>query len=415
MKKQYQGILVYLALMLAFMWFFGQLSEKQQADTAYSYTQFVEAVEAGDVRSAQISQNKEVPTGKVVFTLENGEQKNTNLPDVNKAESHMLEHEVEVTFGDVEEENLLVTIGLPFLLSLVVVFVLFTLLNRQAGGGGGKMADFGKSKAQMIGKGQVDITFDHVAGLLEEKEDLQEIVDFLKEPSKYMQVGARIPKGVLLEGPPGTGKTLLAKAVAGEAKVQLPITTDYRMARSFAKRLSPSLVEVQGTDISDAIDLASLSFSQREGASRVMILITDGEAHDSDALAAAERAAERGIRIFTIGIGSPKGAPIQINGEFIQDEKGEMVVSRLNEELLQQIAERGNGGYIRASNAEFGLSEIVDEVEKMEKSERSTLRFDEYNEQFYWILWVVLGLLLMEGLLLERRNPRLRRFNIFEK
>ena len=219
MKKQYQGILVYLALMLAFMWFFGQLSEKQQADTAYSYTQFVEAVEAGDVRSAQISQNKEVPTGKVVFTLENGEQKNTNLPDVNKAESHMLEHEVEVTFGDVEEENLLITIGLPFLLSLVVVFVLFTLLNRQAGGGGGKMADFGKSKAQMIGKGQVDITFDHVAGLLEEKEDLQEIVDFLKEPSKYMQVGARIPKGVLLEGPPGTGKTLMAKAIAGEAGV----------------------------------------------------------------------------------------------------------------------------------------------------------------------------------------------------
>jgi Ca-activated chloride channel family protein len=187
------------------------------------------------------------------------------------------------------------------------------------------------------------------------------------------------------------------------------------MARSFAKRLSPSLVEVQGTDISDAIDLASLSFSQREGASRVMILITDGEAHDSDALASAERAAERGIRIFTIGIGSPKGAPIKINGQFIEDEKGEMVVSRLNEELLQQIASSGNGGYIRASNAEFGLSEIVDEVEKMEKSELSTLRFDEYNEQFYWILWVVLGLLLVEGLLLNRRNPRLRRFNIFEK
>lgn len=202
---------------------------------------------------------------------------------------------------------------------------------------------------------------------------------------------------------------------AGEAKVQLPITTDYRMARNFAKRLSPSLVEVQGTDISDAIDLASLSFSQREGASRVMILITDGEAHDADALAAAERAAERGIRIFAIGIGSPQGAPIKINGEFIKDEKGEMVVSRLNEELLQQITEKGNGAYIRASNAEFGLSEIVSEIEKMEKSELSTLRFDEYNEQFYWILWVVLGLLLIEGLLLDRRNPRLRKFNIFEK
>ena len=202
---------------------------------------------------------------------------------------------------------------------------------------------------------------------------------------------------------------------AGEAKVQLPITTDYRMARNFAKRLSPSLVEVQGTDVSDAIDLASLSFSQRDGASRVMILITDGEAHDADALAAAERAAERGIRIFAIGIGSPQGAPIKIGGEFIKDEKGEMVVSRLNEELLQNITEKGNGAYIRASNAEFGLSDIVSEIEKMEKSELSTLRFDEYNEQFYWILWVVLGLLLVEGLLLDRRNPRLRKFNIFEK
>ena len=202
---------------------------------------------------------------------------------------------------------------------------------------------------------------------------------------------------------------------AGEAKVQLPITTDYRMARNFAKRLSPSLVEVQGTDLSDAIDLASLSFSQREGASRVMILITDGEAHDADALTSAERASEQGIRLFAIGIGSPQGAPIKIGGEFIKDEKGEMVVSRLNEELLQKITEKGNGAYIRASNAEFGLSEIVNEVEKMEKSELSTLRFDEYNEQFYWILWIVAGLLLLEGLLLDRRNPRLRRFNIFEK
>ena len=219
MKKQFQGILVYFALMLGFMWLFGQFSGAQQSDTVYSYTKFVEAVEAGDVLSAQIAQNKEVPTGTVVFTLENGEQKKTNLSDVNKAAEYMSEYDVEVTYKDVEEENLLITIGLPFLLSLVVVFVLFTLMNRQAGGGGGKMADFGKSKAQMMAKGQVDTTFDNVAGLQEEKEDLQEIVDFLREPSKYMQVGARIPKGVLLEGPPGTGKTLMAKAIAGEAGV----------------------------------------------------------------------------------------------------------------------------------------------------------------------------------------------------
>ena len=202
---------------------------------------------------------------------------------------------------------------------------------------------------------------------------------------------------------------------AGEAKVQLPITTDYRMARNFIKRLSPSLVGVQGTNLSSAIDLASLSFSQREGASQVMIIITDGEAHDGDALAMAEQAALRGIRIFTIGIGSPEGAPIKINGDFIKDDKGEMVVSRLNEELLQEIAEKGNGAYVRASSAEFGLNEIVDAVAELEKTEQTNVRFDEYNEQFIWILWVAFALLLLEALLLDRRNPKLRKFNIFEK
>lgn len=220
MKKQFQGILVYFALMLGFMWIFARFSGTPQGDTVYSYTRFVEAVEEGNVTLAQIALNKEVPTGTVVFTLENGEQKKTNLSDVNKAEEHLRTHGVEVSFGEMEKENLLLTMGLPFLLSLVVVFVLFNLMNRQAGaGGGGKMMDFGKSKAKMSVKGDIEITFKDVAGLQEEKEDLQEIVDFLKEPSKYMTVGARIPKGVLLEGPPGTGKTLMAKAIAGEAGV----------------------------------------------------------------------------------------------------------------------------------------------------------------------------------------------------
>ena len=220
MKKQFQGILVYFALMLGFMWIFAQFSGNPQGDTVYSYTKFVKAVEAGDVVSAQIALNREVPTGTVVFTLQNGEQKRTNLSDVNKAEEYMRNNGVEVAFGEMEKENLLITMGVPFLLSLVVVFVLFALMNRQAGaGGGGKMMDFGRSKAKMSVKGDIQITFKDVAGLQEEKEDLQEIVDFLKEPSKYMTVGARIPKGVLLEGPPGTGKTLMAKAIAGEAGV----------------------------------------------------------------------------------------------------------------------------------------------------------------------------------------------------
>ena len=202
---------------------------------------------------------------------------------------------------------------------------------------------------------------------------------------------------------------------AGEPKVQLPITTDYRMARNFTKRLSPSLVDVQGTNLSSAIDLASLSFSQNDNADKVMILITDGEAHDEEALAAAESAAERGIKIFAIGIGSPEGAPIKIDGEFIEDENGEMVVTKLDEALLQQIVDVGKGVYVRASNAEFGLSEITSAIENMEKTEHVTMHFDEYNEQFDWLLWVGLVLLLLEGLLLDRRNPKLRRFNIFEK
>ena len=202
---------------------------------------------------------------------------------------------------------------------------------------------------------------------------------------------------------------------AGEAKVQLPITTDYRMARSFVKRIAPTLVSVQGTEIGQALNLASLSFSQNRDAGRVMILITDGETHDSSALDAAKRAAEQGIKIFAIGIGTPEGAPVKVDGEFIKDENDEMVVSRLNEELLQQITAATGGGYIRATNAAFGLEEIVTEIEKLEKGELTTLRFEEYNEQFQWILAVAAVLLVLESLLLWRRNPRLKRFNIFNQ
>ncbi|MBR5885861.1 MAG: VWA domain-containing protein [Alistipes sp.] len=202
---------------------------------------------------------------------------------------------------------------------------------------------------------------------------------------------------------------------AGEAKVQLPITTDYRMARSFVKRISPTLVSVQGTEIGSALNLASLSFSQNRDAGKVIILITDGETHDSTALDAAKRAAEQGIKIFAIGIGTPEGAPVKVDGEFIKDENDEMVVSRLNEELLQQITAATAGGYIRATNAAFGLEEIVNQIDKMEKGELTSLRFEEYNEQFQWILAIAAVLLLLETLLLSRRNPKLQKFNIFRE
>ena len=202
---------------------------------------------------------------------------------------------------------------------------------------------------------------------------------------------------------------------AGESKVQLPITSDYRMARSFTKRLSPELVQVQGIEIGQALTLASLSFSNNRDAGRVIILITDGETHDNTALDAAQRAAEQGIRIYAVGIGTPDGAPVKVNGEWLKDEKDEMVVSRLNEELLQQITAATGGGYIRATNAAFGLDEIVREIEKIEQGELTTLSFEEYNEQFQWILAVAAVLLLLESLLLSRRNPRLKRFNIFRE
>ena len=202
---------------------------------------------------------------------------------------------------------------------------------------------------------------------------------------------------------------------AGEAKVQLPITTDYRMARSFVKRISPSLVSVQGTEVGQALSLAELSFSQSSEASRVVILITDGETHDNTALDVAKRLAERGIHIYAIGIGTPEGAPVKLDGEFIKDENDEMVVSRLNEALLQQIATTSGGAYIRATNADFGLEQIVAQIEKMEQGELTTLRCEEYNEQCQWILAVAAVLLVLESLLLWRRNPRLKRFNIFNQ
>ena len=207
---------------------------------------------------------------------------------------------------------------------------------------------------------------------------------------------------------------------AGEPKVQLPITSDYRMAKAFAQKIDPSLVSVQGTAVGKALEQALLSFSGEtleEGNrhSRVIVLITDGENHEDDAIAVAERAAELGIRIYTIGIGTPEGAPISIGGDFIRDEQGEMVVSKLNEEMLRQIADITDGLSVRSSLQSIGLEEIVDSIEAMEKTELSTVRFEEYNEQYPLLVAIALALLLIEFLLLDRRNPVLKHLNIFRE
>ena len=202
---------------------------------------------------------------------------------------------------------------------------------------------------------------------------------------------------------------------AGEAKVQLPITSDYRMAKAFAKRISPTLVAEQGTSIGKALSMAMMSFSSQSDNSRVMILITDGETHDNNALEVAQQAAEQGIKIFTIGIGTPEGAPISINGGYISDENGEMVVSKLNEQMLQEIASTTGGAYVRASKQSIGLEEIVKAINEMQQDELTTMRFEEYNEQFPYLLWIAFVLLVLDIFILDRKNPLLARFNIFDK
>ena len=202
-------------------------------------------------------------------------------------------------------------------------------------------------------------------------------------------------------------------AFAGEPMVQLPITSDYRMAQSFAKRLSPSLISEQGTDIGKALQMAMLSFSSESEKSRVIVLITDGENHEKDAIEIARKAKEQGVRIYTIGIGTPEGAPIQIDGEFVKDEDGEMVVSKLGEQMLQEMASITEGAYVRSTKQSIGLEEIVAGINAMEKSELTTVRYEEYNEQYQYPLAVALVLLFIEMFVLSRRNHRLRRFNIF--
>ena len=212
------SIFMIVALALLAYWFIGQMNMKQRS---YTYQEFSQAVQDGDVDSVVIRQNKEVPTGRLEVRMEdaNEDTRYLNVSDVNEVQDLLKKADVRCMVDDVPKESWFMTTMLPTLLMIGVVVFLFMMMNRQGGGANAKAMNFGKSRARMTSGSDKQVKFAQVAGLQEEKEELEEIVDFLKSPKKYIQVGARIPKGVLLVGPPGTGKTLLAKAVAGEAGV----------------------------------------------------------------------------------------------------------------------------------------------------------------------------------------------------
>ena len=193
---------------------------------------------------------------------------------------------------------------------------------------------------------------------------------------------------------------------AGDAFVQLPITTDYVSAKMFLNSISTGSVPVQGTAIGDAISTAMRSFSAQSEKSRAIIVITDGENHEDDPVEAARMAAESGARVFTIGVGSPEGKPIPMDGELLKDKDGNIVVTRLDEGVLQEVAAAGNGAYVRAGNNEFGLNPIIDDIRKMEDEKYSSVVFEEYDEQFMYFLGIALLFFVIEMLIGDRKSKR---------
>lgn len=205
---------------------------------------------------------------------------------------------------------------------------------------------------------------------------------------------------------------------AGEAYVQLPITTDYSAAKLFLESINPGMVPVQGTNVSDAIKKATESFSNDEGKNKAIILITDGENHDSEAIQAAEEAGKSGIMINTIGIGSVNGVPIPLieNGVvkgYRKDKEGQTVITKLNTELLKLIASKADGVFVQATQADIGLGPVLDKISELDKSQLENKMYTDYEDQFQWFLGLSLILFVIEFFISQRVSDWFKKINLF--
>lgn len=204
----------------------------------------------------------------------------------------------------------------------------------------------------------------------------------------------------------------------GEAYVQLPITTDYSAAKLFLESINTDMIPTQGTDIGKAIDMAMTSFGKDEGKNKAIVIITDGENHDQNAIEAAEAAVEKGITIHTIGMGSAEGAPIpvykgNVKEGFKKDKEGNTIVTKLNEQMLQELSAAGNGIYVRATNSDAGLNNILDAIDKLEKKQFESKIYSDYEDRFQWFIAFAFLFLLIDTLLTERKSKLYKRMNLF--
>ena len=203
---------------------------------------------------------------------------------------------------------------------------------------------------------------------------------------------------------------------AGDAFVQLPITSDYVSAKMFLQNITPSLINTQGTDIAKALTVSMRSFTQQDKMGKAIVLITDGEDHEGGALEAAKAAAKKGINVFILGVGDPKGAPIPTgNGGYMTDNTGQTVLSALNEKMCREVAQAGSGMYIHVDNTSDAQDQLNAQLTKLQKGDTDSVIYSEYDEQFQAFALLALLLLIVEACLLESKNPLFRNIKLFKK